>query len=195
MKKALIAALALAAAPALAAEFTVDPQHSSVGFQVRHLFSKVSGNFKDFEGTFSFDEKSIDKSQVKFSIKTASVDTRNEKRDNDLRSANFFDAQNLPAMEFASKKVTSLGKKKFRIEGDLTLHGVTKPIRFDAEYLGTDKDPWGNVRAGFTATSKLNRKDYGMNFHKVLESGGLLVGDEISIGLEIEAIEKKEAQK
>ena len=124
------------------------------------------------------------------SIKAATINTNVDKRDEHLRSGDFFEAAKYPNIEFTSKKVTSSGEKKFKIEGDMTMHGVTKPITFEAEYLGADKDPGGKVRAGFTATSKISRTDFGMKFNKVLDSGKLMVGDEVNLNLEIEAVEK-----
>lgn len=181
----------LIALPAFSAEYSIDPDHSMLDFQVRHLLSKVSGRFKDFEGNFSFDERKPDFAKVKVTAKAASIDTSNEKRDTHLRSADFFDVEKFPALSFEGKKLTATGDKKFKFEGNLTIHGVTKLVTFDIDYLGADKDPAGKVRAGFTATTKINRKDYGLMWNKTLESGNLFVGDEVTITTDIEAVEKK----
>ena len=176
---------------ASAGDFMVDKDHSHVGFKVRHLVSRVMGEFKDYQGTFSFDPKKVSDSKVSFTIKTASVNTDNEKRDTHLRSADFFDVQRYPEMTFESKKVTLVGKNKYKVEGDFTLHGEKKPVPFEVEYLGETKDPWGNQRAGFTATAQIDRKKFGLTWNKALEAGGLMVGDDVSIELQIEAVEKK----
>lgn len=188
--KTFVAAAGLfAALPAFAAEYTVDKDHSNVGFSIRHLVSKVPGSFKDYEGTFQFDEKDLKNAKVQFTIKTASIDTANAKRDEHLRSADFFNAEKNPTITFVSKKVTGSGKK-FKIEGDMTMLGVTKPVTFNAEYMGAQKDPWGNMKAGFSASSKINRKDFGMVFNKVLDSGSLMLGEDVTIQLDIEAAQK-----
>ncbi|HXN06156.1 MAG TPA: YceI family protein [Nitrospiria bacterium] len=175
---------------AAAAEYTLDKEHSHAGFQVRHMVSRLQGEFKEIEGEFNFDEKSPQASKGKFTVKAASINTNHEKRDKHLRSADFFDVEKFPSLTFETKKITPAGDKKYKLEGDFGLHGVTKPVTFDVEFLGADKDPWGGKRAGFTATAKINRKDYGMVWNKVLDSGGFLVGDDVEIVIQVEAIEK-----
>ena len=187
-----LAASLLAAIPAFAAEYSVDKDHSNVGFTIRHLVSKVPGSFKDYEGTFNFDEKDLKSSKVQFTIKAASIDTANAKRDEHLRSADFFNVEKNPTISFVSKKITGSGKH-FKIEGDMTMLGVTKPVTFNAEYMGVQKDPWGNMKAGFSATGKVNRKDFGMVFNKVLDSGSLMLGEDVAIQLDIEAAQKAAA--
>ena len=187
-----LAASLLAAIPAFAAEYSVDKDHSNVGFTIRHLVSKVPGSFKDYEGTFNFDEKDLKSSKVQFTIKAASIDTANAKRDEHLRSADFFNVEKNPTISFVSKKITGSGKH-FKIEGDMTMLGVTKPVTFNAEYMGAQKDPWGNMKAGFSASSKINRKDFGMVFNKVLDSGSLMLGEDVTIQLDIEAAQKAAA--
>jgi polyisoprenoid-binding protein YceI len=179
------------ASPGTAAVYTVDPGHSHAGFQVRHVVSRLQGEFKEFEGSFSFDEKAVETSTGKFSINASSINTNHEKRDTHLKSPDFFDVQKFPTLHFESKKVTPAGNKKFQLSGDLTIHGVTRPAIFDVEYLGADADPWGNRRAGFSAITRINRKNYGIVWNKVLDSGGLLVGEEVEINVQVEAIEKK----
>lgn len=182
---------ALCAAPAFAAEFTIDQSHSHVGFKVRHLVSKVDGEFKDFDGAFTFDEKDADKAKVKFTAKATSINTGTAKRDEHLRSPDFFDVKKYPTLSFEGKKLETDGDKHYKLAGDLTIHGVTKPTTFDVDFGGVAKDPWGGTRAGFTATTKINRKDFGLTWNKALETGGLLVGDDVTIELNIEGVAKK----
>jgi polyisoprenoid-binding protein YceI len=186
-----IFALALPAL-ASAATWTIDPEHSNIGFKVRHLMvSNVKGNFEKHSGTVDIDDKNITKSKVEVSIDTNSISTGVQKRDEHLRSADFFDVAKFPAMTFVSKKVAKAGKDKLKVTGDLTLHGVTKEVVLDVEGPSKEsKDPWGNIRKGATATAKINRKDFGLNWNKALETGGVLVGEEIAINLEIEMIKK-----
>jgi polyisoprenoid-binding protein YceI len=184
------AALALCGS-SFAADYNIDASHSMVGFQVRHLFSKVSGKFKDFEGSYTFDTAHPEKSKVKVTAKSASIDTANAKRDDHLKGPDFFDVAKMPTLGFESTKVSPAGDKKFKLEGNLTIHGVTKPVAFDMEFLGSDKDPWGGTRSSFVATTKINRKDYGLTWNKTLESGNLLVGEEVTINIEIEGLQKK----
>lgn len=186
-----LAAVALNSSLALAAEWTVDAAHSNVMFTVRHLVSRVSGQFKDFSGTFSFDEKKMDNSKISFKIKTNSIDTSIGKRDDHLRSPDFFDSTKFPDMTFESTKVTSKGSNTLLIDGKMSLHGITKPVVFETEFLGLEKGPDGVRRAGFAAKTKINRKDFGLTWNKLVESGAMLVGEEVDISIQIEAIEKK----
>ncbi len=184
---------------AFAAKYKVDQAHSNVDFTIRHLVSKVNGSFKDYTGEFDFDEAKGDMlKDIKFNIKTASVDTRNEKRDEHLRSPDFFDSQKYPSITFDGKKVTKTGKNKFKVVGDITMHGVTKPATFDVEYLGTAKNMMGETTAGFTATAKLDRKDFGIIWNKAMDKGGAVLGDEVTVNLNVEAVKegsKEEAKK
>lgn len=191
LKLGLAAVLLASGAQAFGADYTVDKDHSRLGFKVRHLVGKVDGEFKDFEGTFSFNEKKTADSKVKVTAKAASIDTNNEKRDAHLRGPDFFDTEKFQSLSFESKKVTAEGKGKFKLEGDLSIHGVTKPATFEVEYSGSAKDPWGNIRTGFSAQTKINRKDFGLVWNKALDTGGVMIGDDVSINLEIEAIQKK----
>jgi polyisoprenoid-binding protein YceI len=177
---------------AFASTWTIDPEHSNVGFKVRHLMvSNVKGQFDKHTGTVDIDDKDITKSKVEVSIDTNSINTNVQKRDEHLRSADFLDVAKYPTMTFVSKKVEKAGKGKLKITGDLTLHGVTRQVVLDAEPLSKEsKDPWGNIRRGTVATTKIDRKDFGLTWNKGLETGGVLVGDEITITLEIEMIRK-----
>jgi len=180
-----------------AADYEIDASHTKITFKVRHLgISWVPGSFTKLKGNFSFDEKEIAKSKAEASIEVDSVNTENQKRDEHLKSEDFFAAPKFPEIKFVSKEIRSVKGNKFEVVGDLTMHGVTKPIVLDAEYFGLAKDPYGNERAGFSAVAKLNRKDFGLQWSKLLETGAMVVGDEVSINLDVEGIKKKEvAQK
>jgi polyisoprenoid-binding protein YceI len=177
---------------ALATTWNIDPDHSSVGFKVKHLMvSNVNGNFNKHTGVVEIDDKDITKSKVEVIIDTASINTNVTKRDEHLRSADFFDVAKYPTMTFISKKVTKAGKDKLNITGDLTLHGVTKEVVLDVEGPSVEsKDPWGNFRKGASATTRINRKDFGLVWNAALETGGVVVGDDVLIALEIEMIKK-----
>jgi polyisoprenoid-binding protein YceI len=171
--------------------YDIDKDHSSIGFSVKHMLSNVKGNFTDFSGTIVMDDKDATKNKVSVVIKTVSVDTRNSKRDEHLKSPDFFDVAKFSDMSYDSTKVTKKGKDKFVVEGKLKLHGVEKIVKLDATFLGTAKDPWGGTRASFSATGKINRKDFGLTWNKVLETGSLLVGEDINIEFEVEATQAK----
>jgi polyisoprenoid-binding protein YceI len=187
-------AVALFLIPALASASTwqIDPVHTNIQFTVRHLMiSNVKGVFHKFNGAFEIDDKDITKSRASAVIDTASIDTGIEKRDEDLRSANFFEVTKYPTMTFVSKKFTRVGANKFKMTGDLSMHGITREVALDMEGLETVvKDPWGNMRRGATLVTKINRKDFGLTYNKVLETGGVLVGDEVAINIEVEMIKK-----
>lgn len=196
MKRQMIAITVLTALilPALtfASTWTIDPDHSNIGFKVRHLMvSNVRGSFDKFTGSVEINDKEISKSRVEVSIDTNSINTNVEKRDEHLRSADFFDVAKYPAMTFVSKKVAAAGADRLKVTGDLTLHGVTREVVLDVEGPTPEsKDPWGNIRKGATATTKINRKDFGLLWNAALETGGVAVGDEVTITLEIELIRK-----
>ena len=175
---------------AFAADYKVDPTHSRVGFTIKHLVGKVKGEFKAFEGTFKFDPASLGDASGKFTVKMDSINTNEPKRDGHLKSPDFFDVKKYPEMTLGKVAITQgSDKDKYKMTGDLTLHGVTKPVSFDVEYGGLAKDPWGNMRAGFSATGKINRKDFGIVWNKTLDAGGLMLGEDVSIDLEVEAIQ------
>ena len=177
------------AASTQAASWKIDKTHSSAGFAVKHLMvSKVRGSFGDFEGTLNFDPKNVSGGSVEFSIKVASIDTDNEKRDNHLKSPDFFDVENYPTMTFKSKKVVPGDEGEFKIVGDLTIKETTKEVTFDVEFNGMI-DFMKTTRAGFSATAKINRQDFGVSFSKVIETGGLVVDDMVKIIFEIEAVQ------
>ncbi|MEI7816410.1 MAG: YceI family protein [Desulfuromonadales bacterium] len=186
-----IVALALPAF-AFATTWNIDPDHSNVGFKVRHLMvSNVRGSFEKLNGSVDINDKDITKSKVSVTIDTASINSNVQKRDEHLRSADFLDVAKHPSMTFVSKKVAQSGKDGLKVTGDLTLHGVTKQVVLDVDGLSKEsKDPWGNIRRGATATTKINRKDFGLVWNAALETGGVAVGEEITITLEIEMIKK-----
>jgi polyisoprenoid-binding protein YceI len=181
------AKVAYAAVPGGA--YNIDPAHSLIGFAVRHLeINWVEGRFKDFKGTINYDEKDVTKSSVEFTAKVASVDTEVEARDKHLRTADFFDAEKYPEMTFRSTRVERKGKDGYVLHGDLTLRGVTKPVALPFTMTGAVKDPWGNTRFGVEAHTKINRRDFGVNYGNAF-AGGLDVGNEITIDLRLEAVQ------
>ena len=173
-------------APALADTFTVDKAHSEAAFQVRHILTKVRGTFRDFSGTINFDKAKPEDSSVEFRIKATSIDTGNQKRDDHLRSPDFFDVATHPEIVFKSTKVVPKGGDKFEVTGDFTMHGVTKSLTLPVAFLGEQKFGKG-VKAGFETAVTINRKDFGLNWNRALESGGVLVGEEVEISINIEA--------
>jgi polyisoprenoid-binding protein YceI len=180
-------ALLVAAGPASAADtYTIDAVHSDVSFKVRHLVSKTAGRFASFDGTITADFSNLAASSVEFTIEAASIDTRNEDRDRHLRSADFFDVENYPNITFKSDKITRTGNTSFAVTGPLSMHGVTKEITLPVTYLGEVQDPWGNVKAGFETSTTLNRKDFGIVWNKALDTGGVLLGDEVEITINLE---------
>jgi polyisoprenoid-binding protein YceI len=171
--------------------WVVDPAHSEVGFTVRHLMvSKVRGSFKVFEGTITIADNPLD-SKVEAGIDASSVDTRDETRDNHLRSSDFFEVEKHPKITFVSTAVRPAGSD-YVVTGDLTIHGVTHSVDLELEFNGVHPDPWGGTRAGFSATTEISRADYGIEFNIRLETGGVVVGDKIKIGIEIEAVLQKD---
>ncbi len=187
---AIFVVLLFAAMSSYAATYQVDAVHSQVHFTVPHLmFFKVRGEFTDYAGTVEVDENQKITAAVA-TIKVASINTREAKRDAHLRSADFFDADNHPEMKFSSTRVEYKGDE-VTVHGKLTIRGVTRDVALKGRYLGQNTDPWGNVRAGFEASTKINRQDYGLTWNKALETGGVVVGDEVEIGVEVEAILKK----
>ena len=178
-----------------AATWNLDPAHTSVQFSVRHLMvSNVRGEFGKVSGTVEGDEKDPTHANIQATIDTASIDTRNERRDTHLKSPDFFDVAKFPTMTFASKKVEQVGPGHFKVTGDLALHGVTREVSLDVHGpTGEIKDPWGNSRAGAEATATINRKDFGLTWNQALEAGGVAVGDEVTITIDVEVTKQKAA--
>ncbi len=191
-----ISAIALAAAAATAAPvaYKIDKSHSDVGFKVRHFFSKTPGRFSDFSGMINLDEKNPSASSVDVTIQTASIQTNNERRDNHLRSDDFFNAEKFPTITFKSTKITPVEGNKFKVDGDLTIRDVTKPVTLDAELVGMGAVGQSGTRAGFQATTSVNRKDYGVLWNKTLDNGGTMLDDIVYINLDVEAV-KDEPKK
>jgi polyisoprenoid-binding protein YceI len=158
-----------------------------VGFQVRHLLSKVRGRFNEFDGTIEFDESNPTNSRVDVTIHARSIDTGETDRDNHLRNADFFDIEKYPTLTFKSTSVTPRGNHAYDVAGDLTIHGVTRQVTLPASFLGAAQDPWGNTKLVFEAELTLNRKDFGLTWNAALETGGFLVGDEVKVSLAIQA--------
>jgi polyisoprenoid-binding protein YceI len=179
----------LLAQSALAYVYVIDKVHSTMGFQVRHLFSKVPGKFDDFSGQIHFNEADPEKSSVEVKIKTSSIDTANEQRDKDLRSPNFFDAAKYPEITFKSKSVNKTGDNTADIAGDLMMHGVTKEVVLKAELLGKGAGMQGKTVSGWEATTALKRSDFGLSWNKAIE-GTQIVGDDVQIVLHVEADKK-----
>lgn len=175
--------------------FQIDHAHSQIQFTVRHMMiSRVRGWFEKFDGVFNLDEENPANSQVEVEIDTASINTRDEKRDAHLRSADFFDAEKHPKMTFKSTRVEVLDDKRAKLHGDLTIRGVTRPVVLDVEYVGMAKSPFGTTSYGFNASTTINRKDWDLTWNMALETGGVLVGDDVHIDIELELIKVAESE-
>ena len=187
----LAAALSLPAAAANS-NWQIDPAHSSAQFSVRHMaISTVRGAFSKVTGSVVFDDKDISKSTVEVTIDANSVDTRVPDRDNDLRSDKFFDVAHHPSITFKSKRVEQVAPSKLKVTGDLTIRGTTKEVVLDVEGpTAPMKDPWGNTRTAATATTKINRQDFGVKWNAALDNGGVVVGDDVSIVIDVELVKK-----
>ncbi len=171
-----------------AANYEIDKSHSEVGFSVKHLvISTVKGSFKDFSGKIEYDPKNLSKAKFEAKIAASSIYTNDEKRDAHLKDEDFFFAKKFPDVTFKSTEVLGSDPKKFQVKGDLTMRGVTKSVVLNVTFNGEIKDPWGNIKAGFTGTTTINRKDVGLVWNKALDAGGVTVGDEVMISLEIES--------
>ena len=170
--------------------WNIDPVHSVAEFKVKHMMiSNVKGQFTGVKGVLTLDEANLTGSKVEATIDTATINTNDAGRDTHLKSADFFDAESFPAMEFVSTGVTRKGDGELKVAGNLTMHGVTKPVVFDVEGpTAPGKDPWGNTKIGVSATTKVNRKDFGLTWNAALETGGVLVGEDITITLELQLV-------
>ncbi|MGI8844970.1 MAG: YceI family protein [Thermoleophilaceae bacterium] len=168
--------------------WNIDPSHSSVNFSVKHLgIATVRGTFNEFEGTLELGED-LASSKAHGTVQVASVDTKEDARDEHLRSADFFDAESHEKLSFVSTEIKPLDDDELEIHGDLTIHGVTNPVQFKAEITGTEEDPWGNDRVGLEVNGKINRGDFGMKFNQALGSGNVMVSDTVKISLDISAV-------
>ncbi len=173
----------------------IDEVHSKIRFSARHMvITEVEGQFNKFDFKLKNEEDDLTTSDIELTIDTRSIDTRNKDRDNHLRSADFFDAENFPEIRFESASVKKLNNEKYKLSGNLTIKGITKPIELDVTYGGQIKDPWGNTRAGFNVKGSLNRFDYGLKWNNLLETGGAVVGKNINIICDIEVIKQEEEE-
>jgi polyisoprenoid-binding protein YceI len=174
--------------------WNVDPTHAELGFAVRHLMlSTVRGRFGAVTGTVKVDEANPRNSKIDVTIDVNSIDTRQEMRDNHLRSADFFDVENHPTLHFVSKRIDGDTTGEFKVTGDLTIRGTTREVTLDVSLQGQGKDPWGNERAGFEATGKIKRSDFGLTWNQALEAGGVAVGDEVKISIDVELVKQQES--
>jgi len=172
-------------------KWNLDPTHSEIQFKVKHLaITTVTGSFGSFEATAETSSDDFSAAKIAFSADVASVNTGNEQRDGHLKSADFFDAENTPKITFVSTKLDKVDAGNFKLQGDLTIKGVTKPVSLDVEFGGIGKDPWGNTKAGFTLSGKINRKDWGLNWNAALESGGVLVSEDVKILAEVQLVKQ-----
>jgi polyisoprenoid-binding protein YceI len=181
---------ALATPQVATTAWNLDPVHSVAEFKVRHMMiSNVKGQFTGISGVLNFDEADIATSRVQATIAASSINTRDPQRDAHLQSADFFDVEKFPALSFVSTRVQPAGQGELKVEGDLTIHGVTRKVTFDVEGpTPATKDPWGNTRLGLSATAKINRKDFGLTWNAALETGGILVGDEVTLTLDVQFV-------
>jgi polyisoprenoid-binding protein YceI len=175
--------------------WNIDPAHTEVGFAVRHLMiSTVRGRFGKVSGSVVVDDDNPRNSKVDATVDITSIDTRQEMRDNHLRSPDFFDAEKYPTMHFVSKRIEGDVTKTFKVVGDLTIRGTAREVTLDATFEGRAKDPWGNDRAGFSAAGKLNRRDFGLTWNQALEAGGVVVGDVVKLTLDVEVVRQAAEQ-
>lgn len=171
------------------ATWNIDPSHSEVGFWVRHLMvTKVRGQFKQWKGQMSIDGDALSTAKITAEVQVASIDTREEKRDAHLKSADFFDVTKFPVMTFASSRFEPAGGDRLKLTGALTIHGITREVTFDVVSMGKAKDPWGNQRWAFEGSTVLNRRDFGLTWNQALEAGGVLVGDEVHLELQAQFV-------
>ncbi|WP_375090688.1 YceI family protein [Peribacillus sp. RS7] len=168
-------------------KWTVDPTHSAIEFSVKHMMiAKVKGSFNKFEANISADPLDLTTADIDFTVDVASIDTRNADRDNHLRSADFFDVEKNPTLTFQSTKIVKTNEDEYDVTGNVTLNGITQEETFAITFEGQGKDPWGNEKAGFSGKGKVKRSDYGLTYNAALETGGVLIGDQITLTIEIE---------
>ena len=190
---ALVATPLFAQAPASTEAWGVDKAHSEVRFKVRHLMSNVTAGFNDFDAAINIDRANPASSSVEFTIQAASIDTGNENRDNHLRSPDFFDVAKFPTIAFKSTAVKAKSKTSFDVTGNLTMHGVTKQVTLPVTFLGFGKDPRGNEKGGFEIETTIDRKDYGIVWNRAIDEGGVLLGDDVKVAINLEVGKKAPA--
>lgn len=172
-------------------KWSIDPAHSEIGFKVKHMmFTNVSGSFGKFDATIETQGDNFENANIEFTGDIDSITTGNTDRDTHLLSADFFDASQFPKIQFKSTSFEKLNEGDYKLIGDLTLHGVTKPVTLDVEFGGLAKDPWGNTKTGLSVVGKINRKDWGLNWNSALETGGVLVGEEVKLNIELQFIQQ-----
>ena len=173
-------------------KWAFDKAHSKIQFDVSHMvISEVSGQFKEYDGVVISTNEDFSDAKINFSIDVTSIDTDNEDRDKHLRSADFFDVAKYPKITFKSKSMKKIGENQYKLTGDLTMHGITKEVTLDVKYGGTVKDPYGNIKAGFKITGVINRTDFGLKYNSVMDNGGMLIGEEVTITCKVELIKLK----
>jgi polyisoprenoid-binding protein YceI len=187
---ALVALPLYAQTPAAPEVWVIDKPHSSASFKIRHLMSNVTGYFRDFDAAIAIDRAEPARSSVEFTIKSASIDTRDADRDEHLRSPDFFEVTKYPLISFKSASVAKKSESLFDVTGDLTMHGVTKRVTLPVTFLGFGRDPRGNEKAGFEIETTLDRKDYNITWNRLLDEGGVLLGDEVKVTIELEVGKK-----
>lgn len=193
MKKLLVLLLLItAASPAMAetAKYDIDPEHTNVEFEIDHLFSRIRGRFAGFEGALHFDPKGRSATDATLTVQVGSLNTLVQKRDAHLLSPDFFDAEEHPTIRFRSTSIRHISGQDYKMNGEITIRDQTRPITLDVKYLGTAADPWGAVRAGFTVSGKLNRQDFGVSWNQTVEDAVLLVGNEVDLVINVEAIKQ-----
>lgn len=169
-------------------KWNIDPTHSSVGFKVKHMmFTNVKGQFEEYTSEIETPENGLENAKLNFTAKIASVNTRNQDRDTHLASADFFDSEKFPELKFTTSSVTGSGSN-YKLNGHLELHGVTKPVTLDVEFSGLMQDPWENTKAGLSINGKINRKDWGLTYNSALETGGVLIGEDVNLDIELQLI-------
>ncbi len=178
------------AASVSAKEYRIEKDYSIIEFRIRHLVSMTEGHFSEFDGALHYDPSSPESAVLKVLIRTKSIDTHNKQRDKHLRNKDFFNVSQYPTATYESQRVTTLGKDHLKVDGVLTLLGVSRPVSLDVHVRGTTTDDYGRHRAGFSAETHISRKDFGMTWNETLDSGGLLLGDEVEIEIEIDAVER-----
>ncbi|MBB1148636.1 MULTISPECIES: YceI family protein [unclassified Myroides] len=170
-------------------KWIIDTTHSLIGFKIKHMmFTNVRGSFQDYQASLQLANDNFEESSIHFEAQAASIDTNNTDRDNHLRSADFLDVEKFPTLTFTSTKIEKKGETHYSVEGTLTMHGVSKTIKLNAEYSGVIIDPWGNAKVALALTGKVNRKDWNLNWNTALEAGGLLVSEEINFDIETQFV-------
>lgn len=176
-------------------QWTLDPAHSEIGFKVRHMMiTNVSGSFGEFNVTAETEGNDFTTAQIHFSANLNTISTGSDDRDNHLKSGDFFDTSRYPELQFTSTQITKKDDGNFQLVGDLTVRDVTRPVKLDVEFGGIGKDPWGNEKAGFTITGKINRSDFNLNWNATLETGGVLVSEEVKLHAEIQLVKSEGKQ-